>query len=75
MLISFFQEFIAGFFFLAFILLSLYSWYIVFTVDSEGLKDFNKRFFTFSELLFWIEVAVGIVIASIAVGNWLGGVL
>ena len=75
MLLSFFQEFMAGLFFLAFILLSLYSWYVVFTIDEEGLEGFQSRFFRFSEVLFWVEVSVGIVIASIAVGNWLGSVL
>lgn len=75
MLLSFFQEFMAGLFFLAFVLLSMYSWYVVFTVDERELKGFNSRFFKFSEVLFWAEVALGIVIASISVGNWLGGVL
>lgn len=75
MLLSFFEPFIAGLFFISFVLLSIYSWYIVFTVDEEELEGFNRRFYLFSETLFWTETAVGIVIACISVGNWLGGIL
>lgn len=75
MLLSVFQPFMAGFFFIAFILISLYSWYIVLNIDERELEGFNQRFFTFSEWLFWAEIALGIVIACISVGQWLGGIL
>lgn len=75
MLLPIFQPFIAGLFFLAFVLLSMYSWYVVFTADETELEGFNRRFYVFSEILFWTETALGIVIACIAIGAWLGAIL
>lgn len=75
MLLSFFEPLIAGFAFILFILVSLFSIYTVFTTDESELDGFNRRWYNFSEILFWSEIGLGIVIACISVGNWLGGIL
>ena len=70
-MLSVFSYFMAGSLFMAFILLSVYSWYITLMVDRKELEGFNRRFATFSEILFWTEITVGMVIASISTGRWL----
>lgn len=74
-MLAIFQNFMPGFLFIAFVLLSVYCWYVTLMIDRGELSGFNRRFSIFSEFLFWSEVALGIVIASISIGSWLGGVL
>lgn len=75
LLLTIFEPFIAGFAFILFVVLSLFAIYTAFTAEEEELKGFNRRWYIFSEYLFWAEVLVGIIIACIAIGSWLSGVL
>ena len=70
-MLSIFSYFMSGALFMAFVVLSAYSWYVTLMIDREELEGFNSRFATFSEILFWTEILVGMVIASIATGRWL----
>lgn len=71
-------QFTPGACFLGFLFFSVLAWHIVLTTtpeDAEDAEGHRERVFKVSEITFWTEISIGFIVAAIAIGSWLTGLL